>query len=230
MTVYKLYYGGDERHVGYNHSRVTGHNNPVVRYAGHLPTKHFILPFEYNGAADEWKQFRAMHDAFQTGDVVHTHLISQDSRVDALVVHNKKAAGVKDENTGAVTTPAKVKFGLYDGETLVKETAELDLSKVGRTVLEFGNAKSASSSATVLRDTNSDGTPDAATTTTTTTTTMNGTYMNGNGTIRMTVVDGSGFNGVCLTAFLELVDFLCVRPCGCEEPECESEYPDPICR
>ena len=46
MTVFKLFLGGDARHVGYRHSRIADNSNPLVRYAGHLPNRHFVVPFD----------------------------------------------------------------------------------------------------------------------------------------------------------------------------------------
>lgn len=214
MTVFKLFLGGDARHVGYRHSRIADNSNPLVRYAGHLPNRHFVVPFEYDGASGEWTRFREMEGHFATGDIVHTHLLSADSRVDALVVHNKKQAGARDEK-GAITTAGKVKFGLYDGENLVDETEEIDLSVIGRTVLEFGKAVNAKSS------TKKDSPATAITSL--------GAYLGNNGSIRMTVVDGSGIDGACISAFVEVVDFLDVRGCTCGEPACDSTYPEPEC-
>lgn len=227
MTVYKLFYGGDARHVGYRHSRIADSQSAQVRYAGHLPNKHFVLPWEYDGGLDEWVRFREMEAPFADGDVVHTHLLSADSRVDALVIHNKKATGDKDDTTHKVTTPAKVKFGLYDGEKLVAETDEIDLSVIGRTVLEFGATASAKQS--TKKDTNDDGKITKADSPATAIT-SNGAYLGNNGSIRMTVVAANGLSAGCLTAFVEVVDFLDVRGCSCAAVECESEYPEPECR
>ena len=227
MAVFKLYYGGDARHVGYRHSRIADSApRGEVRYAGHLPRKHYVLPFEYDGGLDEWMRFREMEGKFATGDVVHTHLLSADSRIDALVVHNKRAAGDRNDPMGAITTPAKVKFGLYDGETLVAETDEIDMSKIGRTVLEFGTASQPKAS--TKKDTNDDGKVTKADTPATAIT-SNGAYLANNGTIRMTVVEGAGLSAACFTAFVELVDFLDVRGCSCAREECEGEYPEPEC-
>lgn len=225
MTVFKLFLGGDARHVGYRHSRIADNSNPLVRYAGHLPNRHFVVPFEYDGASGEWTRFREMEGHFATGDIVHTHLLSADSRVDALVVHNKKQAGARDEK-GAITTAGKVKFGLYDGETLVDETEEIDLSVIGRTVLEFGKAVNAKNS--TKKDSDGDGKVTKKDTATTAITSL-GAYLGSNGSIRMTVVDGSGIDGACISAFVEVVDFLDVRGCTCGEPACDSTYPEPEC-
>lgn len=227
MTVYKLYYGGDRRHVGFEHSRSQGYETALIRYAGHLPTKHLVLPFEYDGTSDEWRQFHSMHEPFVTGDVVHTHALSADSRIETLVFHNKKAVGTRDPVSNAITTAAKVKLGLYAGETMVAESDEIDLSVIGRTVVEFGTG--AIKKASTKKDTNNDGTVNAGDTPEATVVTDRGAYLNQNGTIRLTVVEGAGIASACFTAFVELTDFLDVRGCGCEKIECESSYPDPIC-
>lgn len=227
MTVHKLYYGGDLRPVGfYNHSRKTDTTTKLVRYAGHLPTKHFVVPFEYDGGLEEWQYYAELHESFAKGDVVYTHSLSADSRVDALVIHNKKAAGTKDDKTGKITKAAKVKFGLYDGETMVAETDTIDMSVVGRTVLEFGKAVAAK--ADTPKDTNKDGKVDKDDMPKTAITSL-GAYLGSNGSIRMTVVDDSGINGACFTAFVEVVDFLDVRGCSCVSECCPSEYPEPQC-
>lgn len=228
MAIHKLYYGGDERQVGFNHSRRTGSEAANVRYAGHLPTKHWVLPFEYDAGTDEWRNYAEMHDAFATGDVIHTHLMGADTRVETLVIHNKKATGIKDDVTGRVTTPAKVKFGLYAGETMVAETDEMDLSVIGRTVLEFG--ASADKRASTDKDTNDDGKLTKADTPPATVVTDRGAYLNEKATIRMTVIDGSGMAAACFSAFVEITDFFDARGCSCDNPGCPAdEYPEPVC-
>lgn len=226
MAVFKLYYGGDARHTGYRHSRIADSTpDTEVRYAGHLSKRHFVLPWEYDGGSEEWRTFHEMEGKFATGDVVHTHLLSADSRVDALVIHVKKAAGATDD-AGKITTPAKVKFDLYDGNVLVKSSGEITFDKPGRHIVEFAAPNTVSIDDKT--DTNDDGVRDekddllhAAT--------HRGTYLGENGTIRMTILDASGFSAACLTAFVEVVDFLCVRDCSCVPVECDSDYPEPQC-
>lgn len=225
MTIHKVFYGGDLRHIGTQHSRVAGRSSELVRYAGHLPRKHFVLPFEYDGGRDEWVRYAEMQGIFATGDELWTHELSADSRVETLFITNKRPAGLRDDVSGAITTPAKVKFGLYDGNTMVAETGEIDLSKVGVTILEFG---ATAKSATGKKDTNDDGVVNSADTPTTTLT-ARGAYLGNNGTIRMSVIDGSGLNSACFTAFVDVVDFLDVRGCSCVQAACESEYGEPIC-
>lgn len=226
MAVFKLYYGGDARHTGQRHSRIADSTpDTEVRYAGHLPNKHFVLPWEYDSGAEEWRNFREMEGEFSNGDVVHTHLLSADSRVDALVVHVKKAAGATDD-TGKITTPAKAQFDLYDGNAFIKGTGEITFDKPGRYIVEFA-------APTVVgvgdkTDTNDDGVRDEKDVLSSAAT-HRGTYLGENGTIRMTILDASGFSAACLTAFVEVVDFLCVRDCSCAPVECESEYPEPQC-
>jgi len=116
---------------------------------------------------------------------------------------------------------------LYDGENLVAETDEIDLSVIGRTVLEFGATASAKQS--TKKDTNDDGKITKADSPATAIT-SNGAYLGNNGSIRMTVVAANGLSAGCLTAFVEVVDFLDVRGCSCAAVECESEYPEPECR
>lgn len=227
MAVHQVFYGGDHRRVGQEHSRRTSFQSDEIRYAGHTPTRHWSLPFEYDGGTTTWQEYAAMHGPFATGDVVYTHALAKDSRVQTLVIHNKKPAGVKDKDTGAVTTAAKVKFALYDGETKVDETEEIDLSAVGRTIVEFG--KPTNAKGTTKKDTNDDGKVDKKDQPETFISSL-GAYLGNNGTVRMEVVAGDGFNSVCLEAYCEVVDFRQVHGCTCVAAPCESEYPDPQCR
>lgn len=223
---HQVFYGGDLRPVGHAHSRAAGWKNPVVRYAAHLPVKHKVLPFEYDGGLEEWQEYANLHGEFATGDTIDTHALSVDSRIDAVVFHNKKRAGAFDEKSGAVTKAAKIKIGLYNGETLVDESDEIDLSVIGRTVLEFG--KPTAPKTATKKDTNDDGKLSKEDKATHAVSSL-GVYLGENGTIRITVVEGAGLNGACFSAFCELVDFLDVRPCSCAAPACESEYPEPEC-
>lgn len=224
--IHPIYLGGDFRPTGTRHSRVAGNSNPIVRYAGHLPTRHWILPFHYDGASSTWVNYANMEGKFATGDELHTQLLSASSRIDAIVFNNKKAVGIFNEQSGAVETPAKIKIGLYDGETMVAETDEIDLSVIGFHVLEFGNTETKKK---VTKDTDNDGKitksdkPQHVIT-------SNGAYLANNGTVRVTVVDGSNINMACFSILVELVDFYDERGCSCAMPPCEVDFnPQPLC-
>lgn len=224
MRVYKLYAGGDALHLN-RHMKVADSRTAQVRYAGHLPNRHFVIPFIYDGASDAWAGFREMEAPFENGDVIHTHLLSVDSRIDSLVFHNKKAAGKRDDS-GAITTPAKIKLGLYDGETLVDETDEIDLSQIGRTVLEFGKPTAAKTA--TKKDANGDGKVNKDDTPTTAISSL-GAYLSNHGSIRINVIEAAGLSAACFSAFVELVDFFDTERCSCASEPCEVKYPEPEC-
>ena len=228
MALHKVYLGGNFRT-----NKTTAHpfesdgGESIQHYAGHLPTRGWVVPFEYDGASRRWQNYHDMAGQFETGDVVETHALVHDSRVNALVIQNKKPAGIKDDVTGAVKTPAKVKFALYDGNELVDETDEINLSEVGRTILEFG--KPTAAKASTKKDTNNDGKVDAKDAPKTAITSL-GAYLGSNGTIRMIVVDGSGITSACLEVFADVTDFAARMPCTCDSAPCSSEYPEPVCQ
>lgn len=226
MRIRNVYRGGDLRHVGQQHSFASGNSSDEVRYAGHLPRRHFVLDFYMDGGKEEWQEYFRMEGDVAANDAFGVFLLGADTRVDTLVVHNKRATGVIDTKTGAITKPAKVKFVLYDGETVVKETDEIDLSVIGRTVLDFGSVQSYS--VTTNKDTDGDGKHTDADTNSPLIM-SNGAWLTNVGVVRMVVVDDSGMESACLSAFLEIVDFCDVRGCECVQPACESEYPEPIC-
>lgn len=215
MTVHVLYKGGDKRHAAAHtqHSRVAGNSNKTVRYAAHLMNRDWVLPYVFDAGAEHSQEYRRMHGGFANGDVIHTHLLSRDTLVERLVFINKKATGVVNKQTGSIETAAKIKIGLYDGETMVKETEELDLSNPGRLVVEFGNARPATPT-TLSADS---------------ITTPAGVMLKDNGTIRITVTQGNLDNG-CHSLFLSLVDYLDVEGCTCVQPPCEVDFPtEPKC-
>ena len=228
MKMHKVYLGGGFRTTGYiAHPFESAGGENIQHYAGHLPTRGWVVPFEYDGASRRWQNYHDMAGAFETGDTVETHALVHDSRVNAIVIQNKKVAGIKDDVTGAVKTPAKVKFGLYDGETLVDETDEIDLSVVGRTILEFG--KPTAAKASTKKDANADGKVDAKDQPATAVTSL-GAYLGSNGTVRMTVVDGSGIMSACMEVFADVTDFAARMPCSCDVAPCAPvQYPDPMC-
>lgn len=225
MAIHKLFKGGDLVGVGHTHTRKADSQSDLVRYAGHLPTRHFVLDFAYDGGDSSWAEYAEMHGAFATGDVLHTHLLSRDTRVNSVVFSNKKPAGAVDEVSRAITTPAKVKVGLYDGDTLVAQTDDIDLSVIGLTVLEF---TAVAKKGKVVKDTNNDGVVTDADAPATLTTSQ-GAYLGNNGSVRVTVVDGTGISTACFAVFADVVDFLSASPCSCAKEPCGAEYPDPVC-
>lgn len=224
MTVHKVFTGGVAAKIKPSHQRHSEAPS-VVRYAGHLQNRNFVIPFIYDGAGDTWSGYREMHGGFATGDTLQTHLLSADTLVKALVFHNKKPAGDINADTGAVTTPAKIKIALYDGETKVEESAEIDLSKVGRTVLEFNKA---ATKKTTAKDTNNDGVVNDKDTPETFVSTR-GAYLGKNGTARIEIVDGTGINSACFSMFADITDFYDEKGCTCGSECCPNGYADAKC-
>ena len=210
MAIHNVFLGGNAR-TGYErHSFVSGASDDLeVRYEGLLLNRHIVLPFEFDGGLDGWRNYFSMEGEVKADDDFRTHLIGRHANIKKIVFHNKSKSGVRDKNNPAtITTPTKVELSVVDktGAPILGTSAvEIDLSEIGTTVLD------ATGKVTVTA-----GFAESQ------------LFTTENAFINVKFKEGSLLDA-CFSVFVELVDFMDVRGCTCAPMPCEVEYPQPNC-
>ena len=116
-------------------------------YAGHLLTRHKVIPFEYNHSARRYEQYRAEGNTIASGDSIASHWLYAGSKIKDIVVNVKSAmpagmamvAQIKkvsdDSSVGTALNVDLTAAGFYlkgtDMKLMLHEDCYLDLAITG---------------------------------------------------------------------------------------------------
>lgn len=131
-----LYAGGPVNTSGcYNSPRVGFSTKDEISYAGHTPTRNWILEFHYDSASSRWIGYHDREGAFANGDELSVFALSEGTVVNSIVVHNGKASGVVDDVTGDLETSASLGVSIVTNGTALR-TLNVDLGATGYTAFQ----------------------------------------------------------------------------------------------
>lgn len=132
---YGLALGGNKRNFPWDNILASANTAGDINYAGHIPERHFVLPYEFDGASfgiREWMHMETPTGNVVVGDTIDTAYINEGSQIRTLVIHNKRVA-----------TGTTVSFRFVNNETgaPIGVAFPVDLAVVGYTGLGVADLK-----------------------------------------------------------------------------------------
>lgn len=127
--------GGNKRNFAWDNILASGNTAGDINYAGHIPERHFVLPYDFDGGSfgiREWMRMETPTGNVVAGDTIDTAYINEGSQIRTVVIHNKKAAAGTTVSFRFVNTATGAPIGT---------AIPVDLSVVGYTGLGVADMK-----------------------------------------------------------------------------------------